>query len=152
MDSYVTNSTKLSLPPHPFYPIETELVGYLANDWSVPTLLGVFAAGWAVILTITMTLIKRHNPSLPVGEKATIMWFVLCTCITPISPARKTFLTGMQLEPSTSSLKVRDPTHLASRRLGADDSGRLLCAQPHPNGWHARFFRTALEGVLALGF
>ena len=81
----MTNSTKLSHPPHPFYPIETELVGYLANDWSVTTLLGVFAAGWAVILTITNALIKRHNPSLPAGEKAAIMWFVLCACISLVA-------------------------------------------------------------------
>ena len=82
MNSYVTNTTKI---PHPFYPIETELVGYLANDWSVPTLLGVFAAGWVVILSLTMALVKRHNPGLPVGERATIMWFVLCTYINSVA-------------------------------------------------------------------
>lgn len=71
----IMNSTKI---PHPFYPIEAEIVGYLANEWSVPTLLGVFAAGWAVILGITLLLVKRHNPSLPSGEKAAILWFVLC--------------------------------------------------------------------------
>ncbi|MCJ1361924.1 hypothetical protein MMC16_001025 [Acarospora aff. strigata] len=68
------NVTKI---PHPFYPVETEIVGYLANEWSVPTLLAVFAAGWAVILGITSALVKRHNPSLPSGEKAAILWFVL---------------------------------------------------------------------------
>lgn len=69
------NATKI---PHPFYPIEAEIVGYLANEWSVPTLLGVFAAGWAIILGITSLLVKRHNPSLPSREKAAILWFVLC--------------------------------------------------------------------------
>ncbi len=64
--------------PHPFYPIETEIVGYLANEWSVPTLLGVFAAGWAVILAATLAVVKRHNPTLPSGEKAVILWFILC--------------------------------------------------------------------------
>lgn len=71
-------SMNLTKIPHPFYPLEAEIVGYLANEWSVPTLLGVFAAGWAVILGITSVLVKRHNPSLPSGEKAAILWFVLC--------------------------------------------------------------------------
>ena len=72
------NSMNLTKIPHPFYPLEAEIVGYLANEWSVPTLLGVFAAGWAFILGITLALVKRHNPSLPSGEKAAILWFVLC--------------------------------------------------------------------------
>ena len=74
------------LPPHPFYPIEANIVGYLANEWSVVTLLGIFAAGWVVILGTTLVLVRRHNPSLPSTEKASILWFVLsklyisCSC------------------------------------------------------------------------
>jgi len=75
MDTFNMTVTKI---PHPFYPIETEIVGYLANEWSVPTLLGVFAAGWAVILAATLAVVKRHNPTLPSGEKAVILWFILC--------------------------------------------------------------------------
>ena len=68
------NATQL---PHPFYPIEANIVGYLANQWSVATLLGLFASGWVVILGTTMALLQRHNPYLPSMEKATILWFVL---------------------------------------------------------------------------
>ena len=70
----VRNSSQL---PHPFYPLEANIVGYLANKWSVPTLLGIFAAGWVVILGATIALVRRHNPTLPAREKATILWFVL---------------------------------------------------------------------------
>ena len=55
-----------------------ELVGYLANEWGTLKLLVVFAAGWVVILSATMALVRRHNPSLPKPEKAAIMWFILC--------------------------------------------------------------------------
>ena len=64
-------------PPHPFYPLEANIVGYLANQWSVPTLLGIFAGGWVVILGTTLLLVRSHNPRLPSIEKAAILWFVL---------------------------------------------------------------------------
>jgi cholestenol delta-isomerase len=73
-NSFAANSTKIA---HPFYPTEAEIVGYLANDWGVPELLGIFAGGWAVILGVTLVLVKRHNPALPVSEKMAILWFVL---------------------------------------------------------------------------
>lgn len=52
-------------------------MGYLANKWSVPMLLGVFALGWVVILGTTSMLVKRHNPMLSSVDKASILWFVL---------------------------------------------------------------------------
>ncbi|KAK3168701.1 hypothetical protein OEA41_005149 [Lepraria neglecta] len=70
----VRNSSQL---PHPFYPLEANIVGYLANKWSVSTLLGIFIGGWVVILGTTLALVRRHNPTLPSKEKATILWFVL---------------------------------------------------------------------------
>jgi len=73
--SVLSNVTKVAA--HPFYPVEIDVVGYLANDWSVPALLGFFAAGWGVILVITELLVRRHNPNLPGWEKAAIQWFVL---------------------------------------------------------------------------
>lgn len=63
--------------PTGHFPVEAEIVGYLANSWSVPTLLGLFAAGWAVILGVTNLLVKRHNPTLGSSDKAAILWFVL---------------------------------------------------------------------------
>ncbi len=74
------DTTKMPSPPHPFYPIEANIVGYLANKWSVVTLLGMFAFGWAVILRTTLVLVRRHNPALPATEKASILWFVLSKC------------------------------------------------------------------------
>ena len=64
--------------PHPFYPLEANIIGYLANEWSVPTLLGVFFAGCGVELGITLALINRFKPKLDKGDKAAILWFVVC--------------------------------------------------------------------------
>ena len=77
------DATMKSVLSHPFYPIEAEIVGYLANEWSVLTLLGLFAAGWVVILGATWSGVNRHNPTLPSSEKAAILWFVLCKSTEP---------------------------------------------------------------------
>lgn len=73
---------KISLNPtnaavHPFYPLGANIVGYIANDWSVPTLLGVFFGGWVVILGVVLALVRRFNPSLSGQEKSALLWFVL---------------------------------------------------------------------------
>lgn len=86
MADYVLNNTNLPQAIHPFYPLEADIVGYLANKWSVPTLLGIFAGGWVVILGITLALVRSHNPSLPSRDKATILWFVLSTCTRAYKP------------------------------------------------------------------
>jgi cholestenol Delta-isomerase len=69
-----TNETKTA---HPFYPIEAEIVGYLANDWDVPTLLTYFAAIWITILGATWGTVKRLNADLSTGDQICILWFVL---------------------------------------------------------------------------
>ena len=74
MDTIARNLTQM---PHPFYPIEANIVGYLANQWSVPTLLSAFASGLVFTLGTTLVLVQRHKPNLPSMEKATILWFVL---------------------------------------------------------------------------
>jgi cholestenol delta-isomerase len=66
-----------TLTPHPFYPVEAKIVGYLANEASVSQLLGTFAAGCIVVLGTTLALIKGHNPTLSTTEKAAILWNVL---------------------------------------------------------------------------
>ena len=86
MADYILNATNLPQAVHPFYPLEANIVGYLANRWSVPTLLGIFAAGWVVILGITLALVRSHNPKLPSREKATILWFVLSACTSSYAP------------------------------------------------------------------
>lgn len=78
MENFIVNTTDIPKSPHPFYPIEANIVGYLVNEASVPHLLGTFAAGCIVILGMTLALVRGHNPSLSSGDKATILWFVLC--------------------------------------------------------------------------
>ena len=80
MAEFLANISKLPDDPlpHPFYPLEANIVGYLANEWSVPKLLGVFFAGCAVELGITLMIINRFNPTLKWGDKAALLWFVVC--------------------------------------------------------------------------
>ncbi|KAL8842203.1 MAG: hypothetical protein Q9170_000609 [Blastenia crenularia] len=78
--------------PTGHFPVEAEIVGYLANSWSVPMLLGLFAAGWVVILGTTNTLVKRHNPALGTSDKAAILWFVLSESDQPAPVSLKTML------------------------------------------------------------
>ena len=62
---------------HPYYPLECEIVGYLANDMSVPLMLFYFFAGCGVIFGGTHVIVKRVHPHLARSELFTIMWFVL---------------------------------------------------------------------------
>lgn len=107
MDSLGINASKIVHPPNPFYPLNTEVVGYLANEWPVPTLLGIFAAGWVVILGATNLMVKRHNPTLAGTEKAAILWFVLCKCTPALLYFRRGFIDlARQLARYICSLKV----------------------------------------------
>ena len=74
-------SSKIPIPPHPFYPPEINLVGYLANDLNVPTLLSYFALGCAAILGTTHLIVGRVNPRLGSADRGLVLWFVLCKCI-----------------------------------------------------------------------
>ncbi|KAH7406723.1 Emopamil binding protein-domain-containing protein [Phaeosphaeria sp. MPI-PUGE-AT-0046c] len=75
------NFTLLPGQIHPYYPIEAQIVGYLANQWNTFELVSMFAAGCAVIFGITFVLVKKVRPTLSNGDLAAIMWFVLCGCI-----------------------------------------------------------------------
>jgi cholestenol delta-isomerase len=66
---------------HPYYPIEKEIVGYLANKWGTLELVLMFSAGCVAIFSVTYTIVKRLRPNASTGDLATIMWFVLCGCI-----------------------------------------------------------------------
>lgn len=63
--------------PTGHFPIEADIVGYLANTASVPALLGIFAAGCVVIVGLTHLLVKYHDPSLSSADKWAIAWFIL---------------------------------------------------------------------------
>ncbi|KAI9675711.1 MAG: hypothetical protein M1817_001078 [Caeruleum heppii] len=71
------SSTFLPEPVHPYYPLGVEVVGYLANEYSVPVLLLLFFGGLAVLFGLTLVVVNNVHPNLPVSEKYTILWFVL---------------------------------------------------------------------------
>jgi cholestenol delta-isomerase len=70
------NTTKLAVP-HPYYPAEAEIVGYLANEFSTPVLLAFFVGGCAAISALTLSIVNRGHRHLSNREKVTILWFVL---------------------------------------------------------------------------
>lgn len=63
--------------PHPFYPINVAIFGYLANRWSVSTLLGTFLAAASLILGFTWVLVSWISPKLRRVDKITLLWFIL---------------------------------------------------------------------------
>ncbi|KAL3424763.1 3-beta-hydroxysteroid-Delta(8),Delta(7)-isomerase 2 [Phlyctema vagabunda] len=73
------NST--AIKQHPYYPLEVEIASYLANEWSVPVLLGIFFTGCAAIVFGTRLTVKRIYPNLPRSEKCAIWWFIISGAI-----------------------------------------------------------------------
>jgi len=78
-----SSGSNLMVTDHPYYPIEVEIASYLANEWSVPILLGIFAAACTTILVGTQIVVNKAHPHLPSCEKAAIWWFVLCRFYNP---------------------------------------------------------------------
>lgn len=72
-----TRGSKISHPPHPYYPVEVEIAGYVANEKGVLELLSIFAAGCTVLFFGTYLVSKKIHPKLPGSEVITVMWFVL---------------------------------------------------------------------------
>ncbi|GME33244.1 ebp domain-containing protein [Neofusicoccum parvum] len=54
------NATKIPHPSHPYYPLDVEIPGYLANDYSVPELLAIFAAGCFYVYNFRTLGGSRH--------------------------------------------------------------------------------------------
>lgn len=71
-------ASAMNVPIHPYYPIDLEIVGYLANEWDTLTLVSLFAAGCTAIFLVTYLVVMRVQPKIPSGDLWTIMWFVLC--------------------------------------------------------------------------
>lgn len=71
------DTTKM-ITNHPYYPLEVEIASYLANEWSVPILLSMFAILCGLILVGTVCLVDKVHKRLPATEKAAVWWFVLC--------------------------------------------------------------------------
>ncbi len=70
-----------SITNHPYYPLEVEIASYLANEWSVPVLLGTFAGVCSAVLLTTLLIVNKVHPNLKGSEKAAIWWFVLCESV-----------------------------------------------------------------------
>ncbi|KAB2577700.1 3-beta-hydroxysteroid-Delta(8),Delta(7)-isomerase [Lasiodiplodia theobromae] len=82
------NATKIPHPSHPYYPLEVDITGYLANAYTVPQLLASFAAGCAVVFLVTYLVAKKIRPTLRGSELLQILWFV--AAYTSSSKARYT--------------------------------------------------------------
>ena len=65
-------------PKHPYYPIESEIVGYLANEYNTLELVSLFAAGCAVIFSCTYMTVKKLRPNVPLSDVLVVLWFTLC--------------------------------------------------------------------------
>jgi len=79
-------STPLMVTDHHYYPLEVEIANYLANEWSVPVLLGIFVVVCASIVIGTVVVVDRAHPHLPKVEKAAIWWFVICESSSASNP------------------------------------------------------------------
>jgi hypothetical protein len=75
------NFTLLPGQIHPYFPVEAQITGYLANKWNTLELLTMFVAGVSAIFGVTYVVVKRIRPTLSTGDLSTIMWFVMCGCI-----------------------------------------------------------------------
>lgn len=75
--------------PHPYYPIEAEIVGYLANTYTVAFLLASFAGICAVLFLVTGVVAKKINPGLSKVDVLTVMWFVLSKSFQEIRRRRR---------------------------------------------------------------
>ncbi|KAL8744763.1 MAG: hypothetical protein Q9190_003033 [Brigantiaea leucoxantha] len=75
--SNISDIPKMLGGPTGHFPVEAEIVGYLANSASVPALLGIFAAGCVVILGSTYLVVRQRNPTLSSADKFATLWFVL---------------------------------------------------------------------------
>jgi cholestenol delta-isomerase len=78
MASIIETLNKTSVTNHPYYPLEVEIASYLANEWSVPVLLGAFGGVCGAILLATLFIVNKVHPNLRTADKAAIWWFVLC--------------------------------------------------------------------------
>ena len=80
----MSNTTgPLMITNHPYYPLDVEIASYLANEYSVPFLLGVFFSLCAGIVAFTRGWVRNFHPGLPGREKAAIWWFVICMSTLP---------------------------------------------------------------------
>lgn len=68
--------------PHPYYPLDAPIHGYVANEAPLLSLLTTASVGAAALLGATLGLVSLLRPSLTRADRLAILWFVLCR-ITP---------------------------------------------------------------------
>lgn len=61
-------------PVHPYYPVEANIAGYLANEWNTLELCSMFAAGCAAIFSVTYVVVKRVRPAVSAADLLTILY------------------------------------------------------------------------------
>ena len=62
---------------HPFYPVDVELDGYLANQRSAFHMVCMFLVAAVAVLCLTSALILRSFSGLRRSDKLAVEWFVL---------------------------------------------------------------------------
>ncbi len=69
---------------HPYYPLGSEMAGYVANELQVGPIFGIFGAGVLAVMVATRLMTKPLNPNLNGRDQALVIWFVLCksSCLT----------------------------------------------------------------------
>ena len=74
---FVEKAAEMVPPLHPFYPLGSEIVGYMPNDWNVPQMLAAFV-GCMVILMVATNLVAGYSyPHLKGLDKFGLHWFIL---------------------------------------------------------------------------
>ncbi|CZT08246.1 related to emopamil-binding protein [Rhynchosporium agropyri] len=66
------------LPSHPYFPESLILSGgkYVANTWDVATLITIFFAGFAAIMSFTFMIAMNVNENLRKRDVGLVMWFI----------------------------------------------------------------------------
>ncbi|KAI9817720.1 MAG: hypothetical protein M1826_001476 [Phylliscum demangeonii] len=117
-------------PVHPYYPLETELVGYLVNEFSVSTLLATFFGTCVVFLGLADALINRVNRRLSTGNKLTALWFALCTSFGTFPSLARALVADLrassQVVSSMSSSKASPPGYFALNHTRIASADHLL--------------------------
>lgn len=65
-------------PSHPYYPLGADIVGYSPNQSPVLEILISAGGGCAALLALTSLVTAYVQPSLRLGDRIAILWFVLC--------------------------------------------------------------------------
>lgn len=68
----------MNYSPHPYYPLDSKIDGYVANKYPVPTLLTAASTGSFLILGTIYILVSYVRSNLSKADRLAILWFFLC--------------------------------------------------------------------------